>query len=212
MAVASSLSIGWVSSLSSVGGGSPDHVIAVCGPDTGPGIRPVIHDGQLEALALLSWFPAAFPLPAFASWSSCARPGVGRSSRSAYRPQGPDPDGVSVFHTHELRSGWVPSLLRGLWCSSRPESLTDRHPRPLNRWSLNPATTIHLCGALLDEASTKGSRVFTRPIFPSPVATGWNGSPLAFPRAPHPAITRDARRGGDRSSSTDLNQRSMSST
>jgi hypothetical protein len=124
----------------------------------------------------------------------------------------PDPDGVSVFHTHELRSGWVPSLLRGLWCSSRPESLTDRHPRPLNRWSLNPATTIHLCGALLDEASTKGSRVFTRPIFPSPVATGWNGSPLAFPRAPHPAITRDARRGGDRSSSTDLNQRSMSST
>jgi hypothetical protein len=30
---------------------------------------------------------------------------------------GPDPDGVSVFRTHELRSGWVPSLLRGQRCS-----------------------------------------------------------------------------------------------
>ena len=51
--------------------------------------------------------------------------------------------------------------------------------------------------------------MFTRPFFPSPVAAGWNGSPLAFPRAPHPALTGDARRGGDRSSSTDLNQRSL---
>jgi hypothetical protein len=32
--------------------------------------------------------------------------------------QRPDPGGVSMFHTHELRSGWVPSLLRGRWCSS----------------------------------------------------------------------------------------------
>jgi hypothetical protein len=191
--------------------GSPDHVSTLSSPGTRPGIRPVIHDDQLEGPALLSWFPAAFRPPAFASWSSCARPGVGLSSRSAYRPR-PDPDGVSVFHTHELRSGWVPSLLRGRRCSSRPASLTGQRLRPHNRRSLNPATTIHLCEALHDEASTKGSRVFTRPIFPSPVTAGWNGSPLAFPRAPHPAITRSARRGGDRSSSTDLNQRSMSST
>jgi hypothetical protein len=32
--------------------------------------------------------------------------------------QRPDPDGVSVFRTHELRSGWVPSRLRGRRCSS----------------------------------------------------------------------------------------------
>jgi hypothetical protein len=31
---------------------------------------------------------------------------------------GLDLDGVSVFHTHEQRSGWVPSLLRGRWCLS----------------------------------------------------------------------------------------------
>ena len=33
----------------------------------------------------LSRFPAAFPPPTFASWSSCARRGIGPSSRSAYR-------------------------------------------------------------------------------------------------------------------------------
>ena len=32
--------------------------------------------------------------------------------------QRPDPDGVSAFRTHEQRSGWVPSLLRGQRCSS----------------------------------------------------------------------------------------------
>ena len=45
--------------------GSPDHVSALSRPGTRPGIRPVIHDDQLEGLVLLSWFPAAFPPPAF---------------------------------------------------------------------------------------------------------------------------------------------------
>ena len=39
---------------------------------------------------------------------------------------------------------------------------------------------------------------FTRPVFPLPVAPGWNGSPWAFLRASDPAVTSDARRGGDR--------------
>ena len=47
--------------------------------------------------------------------------------------------------------------------------------------SLNPATNIHPCEAPHDEASTKGSRVFTRPIFPSPGAPGWISSTLGFP-------------------------------
>ena len=55
-------------------------------PGTRPGIRPVIHDGQLEGLVLLSWFPAAFPAAGIASWSSCSRRGIGLSSRSAYPP------------------------------------------------------------------------------------------------------------------------------
>jgi hypothetical protein len=51
---------------------------------------------------------------------------------------------------------------------------------------------------------------FTRPVFPSPVTPGWNGSAWAFPRASHPADQQpnDRRRGGDRPPSTDLEQHS----
>jgi len=62
---------------------------------------------------------------------------------------GPDLDGVSVFHTHELRSGWVPSLLRGQRCSPWPESLTGQRLPHHSGLSLNPATSFHLCRALL---------------------------------------------------------------
>jgi hypothetical protein len=53
-------------------------------------------------------------------------------------------------------------------------------------------------GGFLSRGIIKGSRSFTRPAFPSPVAPGWNGSPRAFPRASHPAVTGSACRGGDR--------------
>ena len=125
---------------------------------------------------------------------------------------GLDLDGVSVFRTHELRSGWVPSLLRGRRCSSWPESLTDQRLRPLNRWSLHPATASHRCGVPLDGASTEGSS--TSPVRSSPRLTlpDGIGAPWALRRASHPAVTSNARRRGDRSSSTDLDQRAMSST
>ena len=42
---------------------------------------------------------------------SCSRQGIGSSLRSAYQSL-LDPDGVSAFHTSEIRSGWMPSLLR----------------------------------------------------------------------------------------------------
>jgi hypothetical protein len=44
----------------------------------------------------------------------------------------------------------------------------------------------------------------TRPVFPSPVTPDATGASWAFPRASHAAITRRARRGGDRPSSTSL--------
>ena len=119
--------------------------------------RPVIRDDRVEGATIVSRFPAAFPLPAFASWSSCARRGIGRPSRSAYRPEGLDPDGVSAFRTHELRPGWVPSLLRG----QAVLTLTgvDHRPAPAASQRRVPAPrhNLHRCGALLDEASTKGS-------------------------------------------------------
>jgi hypothetical protein len=52
---------------------------------------------------MVSRFPAAFRPPAFASRVILSRQGVGPSSQSAYQATiGPDPDGVSMFHTREI--------------------------------------------------------------------------------------------------------------
>jgi hypothetical protein len=92
-------------------------------------------------------FPAAFRPPAFASRVILSRQGVGPSSRSAYRTTiGPDPDGVSMFHTREIRPGWVPPTPRGRRCSP---GLVHRFGRRLplhNGQSLNPAHTTHQQG------------------------------------------------------------------
>ena len=191
--------------------GSPDHVSALSRPGTSPGVRPVIHGDQLEGLAQLPWFPAAFPPPAFASWSSCSRQGIGPSSRSAYRTRGSGPR--RGFHVPHARAttGVGAFISRGRRCSPRLATITSPRPPLLNGTSLHPATTtIH--ARLRLTKHQRGFKQFTRPIFASPVAPGWNGSPWAFPRASHPALAGDARRGGDRPSSTDPKQRSMSST
>ena len=122
-------------------------------------------------------------------------------------PDGPDLDGVTAFRTHELRSDWAPPLPRGQRCSSWPESLPGQRPPLHNDKSLHPATTVHQHGAPLYETSIRGSHKFARPIFPSPGPPPVNQSnPSAFPRASHPADQEpnDARQGGDRPSSTDL--------
>jgi len=69
---------------------------------------------------VLPRFPVAFRLPALASGHPVPAEELGSPyGRLTGSPEGgPDLDGVSVFHTHELRSGWVPSLLRGRRCSS----------------------------------------------------------------------------------------------
>ena len=81
-----------------------------------------------------------------------------------------------MFRTHELRSGWVPSLLRGQRCSSWPESLTGQRPPLHNGTSLHPATASIDAGLPLTKHQ-RGFKYFTRPIFPSPVTPGWNRSP-----------------------------------
>ena len=118
---------------------------------------------------------------------------------------GPDPDGVTAFRTHELRPGWAPSIPRGRRCSSRPVATTGRRPPLRSGQSLHPAYVPS--GRVSDnEASTR-----VQAIRPSglPLACGHpdgTGSPWAHPRASHPRRPRadDARRGGDRPSSTDL--------
>jgi hypothetical protein len=64
----------------------------------------------------------------------------------------------------------------------------SRHPPLLNGQPLLPRCHDPSRSIRSHETSSKGSRSFTRPVFPSPVAPGWNGSPPAFPRAPHPAV------------------------
>ena len=90
---ASNLSSGSGASVIFLLTGSPDRVSTLSRPGTRPGIRPVIRDDRLEEAAIVSRFPVAFPLPAFASRSSDSRRGVGPSSRSAYRttPCAPGP-------------------------------------------------------------------------------------------------------------------------
>jgi hypothetical protein len=72
----------------------------------------------VEGPALPLRFPAVFRPPAFASWASCSRHGIQPPSRSAYHhTRGRDgPDGVSTFHTHELRPGRVPAVPREQRC------------------------------------------------------------------------------------------------
>jgi hypothetical protein len=68
-------------------------------------------------------------------------------------------------------------------------------PAAFQRPALQPHYHNPPWGIRSHETSTKGSLTFTRPIFLSPVIPGWNEDPLAFPRAPHPAVTSNARRG-----------------
>jgi hypothetical protein len=122
--------------------------------------------------AIAPGFPAAFRPPAFASRSPCSRPGPGPSLRSAYRapPGCPDPDGVSTFHTCEIRPGWVPPLPRGRRCSPRPDAVPGRRlPLPSGQ-SLHPAPASHQRGSSIT-GHQRGFTRFTRPVCPSPVAS-----------------------------------------
>ena len=98
MAAASSLSIGWGVVVIVVFG-----VHLTTSALFRAGSRGSVSGRLSETIArrarpIVSRFPAAFPLPAFASWSSCARRGVGRPSRSAYRPTAGPRRGFRVSH------------------------------------------------------------------------------------------------------------------
>src|SRR5450755_5181672 len=79
------------------------------------------YTGQpAEGLGNRHGFPSPYGAPAFASWASCSRQGLGPLSPPAYRRRlaaPPDPDGVSTFRMRELRPGWAPPRPRGQRCS-----------------------------------------------------------------------------------------------
>jgi hypothetical protein len=144
----------------------------------------------------MSWFPAAFRPPAFASRSSDSRRGIGRPLRSAYRASCPDHDGVTTFRTHELRPGRVAPIPRGPGGAHpaghrSPAGTRRRFQRPVPTTPLPPPTYT----GLLLTRHQRSFKQFTRPVFSLPAAPGWDGRPWAFPRASNPAITGDARQG-----------------
>ena len=168
-----------------------------------------------------SRFPVAFRLSAFASWvilrplGSCAFLTVGLP---AIDP--PDPNGVVVLRMSKTRPGRAPPLPRGRWCAPGRRLSSGRHPPLSCGQSLRPRWNIPSAGVTF----TRRHRGFTH-VRPSP-QDGWlpprsrEASPLPaglllargprmereplrlLPRASHPAVTRDARRGGDRPSRT----------
>ena len=100
----------------------------------------------------------------------------------------PDPDGVTTFRTHELRPGWVAPKPRGQVVLTR--LATDPQPAPAaitSGPSLRPATTSHPARLALTRHQQSFTR-FTRPVFPSPVAPGWNGRPRASPELRTPPL------------------------
>jgi len=129
---------------------------------------------------MMSRFPAAFRPPAFASWSSCARWGAGPSLRSAYRSccQGRTPTGLPRSARMSCGRGGCP-LYPGD-CGARTAGRSS--PAAACRLAAaRPCTPVQqpTTGGFLSRGIIKGSRSFTRPAFPSPVAPGWSGSPWA---------------------------------
>jgi hypothetical protein len=142
----------------------------------------------------VSRFPVVFRPLALASRSSDSRRGIGPSLRSAYRPTGRTPTGLPRSARTSCDRGGPPldpedgGALPGL--RDVPSRRLPHYSGP----SLHPAATFHRAG-LCFTRHQRGFKRFARPVFPSPVAPGWSGSPWAFPRASHPAVTGGARRG-----------------
>jgi len=161
--------------------GPPGHVSTLSGPGICP--YPAGYPGRpTEEPAMMSRFPAAFRLPAFASWPSFARWGTGPSLRSAYRSccQGRTPTGLSRSARMSCGRGGCP-LYPGD-CGARTASRSSL-AATCRLAAARPYTPVQqpTTGGFLSRGIIKGSRSFTRPAFPWPVAPGWNGSPWASP-------------------------------
>ena len=101
------------------------------------------------------------------------------------------------FHVPHLRdtTGVGASSTPGTAVLSWPDAVPgQRLPLPSGQ-SLSPRNLLPSRGYSITGHQRRFTR-FTRPACPSPVTPGWDGSPRAFPCAPHPAVTSDARQGG----------------
>ena len=187
------------------------HVSTLSGRASGP--YPASYAGRpLEEPAVMSRFPAAFRPPAFASWvilspAAGFRLPHGRPTECRHSP-GPH-RGSHVPH-EEIRPGWAPPIPRdgGVLPADQASSAA---PAASQRPALYPTETSHRRSPH-DEASTRGSLAFTRPVFPFTCNPRWNGSPWALPpglRTPQLPTTH-ARRGRPLSTGPDPHLRHQS--
>jgi hypothetical protein len=205
VAVASNLSSGCGASVIFLLTGSPDRVSALSRPGTRPGIRSVIRNDRLEEAAILSRFSAAFRLPAFASRSSDSRRGVGPSLRSAYRTWVRTSTGLPRSARVSCGRGGCPLYPGdGGALPGQVVSLTGA----CRFAAASPCTPLRhpIARGSASRGINEGSSHSPVRPFPSPVAARMERAPSGFPPgfAPRRPGADDARRGGDRPSSTDL--------
>jgi hypothetical protein len=144
----SNLSLGSSGSYSSSAKAHLPHVSTLSRPGTSP--YPASYARRpAEWPVTVSRFPIAFRPPAFASWASCSRQGVGLSLRSAYR---------ATMTTSRTLTGF-------------PRSPCTRHDR--GGCPLNPgASGVHTTGKKSPIAAYRSStaRPYTPVFIPSPGA------------------------------------------
>ena len=165
--------------------GPPDHVSTLSGPGTCP--YPASYPGR-PAKARLSrpGFPLPFghrhslpghPVPARELGLPC-----GRLTGPCY--QGRTPTGLPRSARMSCGRGGCP-LYPGD-CGARTAGRSS--PAAACRLAAaRPCTPVQqpTTGGFLSRGIIKGSRSFTRPAFPWPVAPGWSGSPRACPPGLH---------------------------
>jgi hypothetical protein len=132
--------------------------------------------------AITPRFPAAFRPPAFASWASCARRGIGPSLPPAYRPPSPATGPRRDFHVPHNRDtpGTGCPLYPG--ASGAPTAAiisATATCRSATAQALHPGTPSTYPGIWMTRHQ-RGFTLFTPPSFPSPAAPGWNGDRLGF--------------------------------
>ena len=151
-----------------------------------------------EVPASGSRFPAAFRPPAFASWAFLRPLGnyasltVGLPAATSSRT----PSGLSRSTCVRYGQGGCP-LYPGDGGALPADQIRPAGTRRLPAAGpCSPASTIPPARVLM----TRRHRGFTHVHpsgLPQPVTPRRNGSPWALPRASHPTVTHDARRGGN---------------
>ena len=184
-------------------------VSALPGPGTRPGIRPVIQDRQRREPAVGALVSCCLPA------TGICLPGHPVPARELGLPHGrltghhtaPDPDGVSTFHTLEIRPGWVPPLSRGRRCPPWPDAVPgQRLPLPSGQ-SPHPAPASHR-GGTLHETSTEVHAIHP-PGLPLACGPQMGQGPLGVPlcSAPHCYQRRTTGRGRASSTRPELHDR-----